>query len=191
MAEYDSQVDLSIDLGDDESDTALQHLLSSLPLEPVVNRTLYEAGITQPVTLTLLITSDETMRNLNKQYRDQDKPTDVLSFPLLDKPIVNAPADQLWMPSEEPGRERAGTGGTKPVFVTPAELTLHLGDIVISWPAVIRQTPEGGHNPTYELLYLLSHGILHLLGYDDQTEAGYQAMIRIQQAVMEATKQKA
>jgi probable rRNA maturation factor len=191
MAEYDSQVDLSIDLGDNESDTALQHMLSSFPLETVVNRTLYEAGITQPVTLTLLITSDETMRNLNKQYRDQDKPTDVLSFPLLDKPIVNAPADQLWMSSEEPGRERAGNGGTKPVFVTPTELTPHLGDIVISWPAVIRQASEGGHNPTYELLYLLSHGILHLLGYDDQTEAGYQAMIRIQQAVMEATKQKA
>jgi len=188
MAEYDSQIDLSIDLGDDEDDAALQHLLSSLPLETVVDRTLYEAGIIQPVSLTLLITGDETMQNLNKQYRGQDKPTDVLSFPLLDKPIVNAPVDQLWMPPEEPGRARAGT---KPVFVTPAELATQLGDIVISWPTVVRQASEAGHNPTYELLYLLSHGILHLIGYDDQTEAGYQAMIRIQQAVMEATKQKA
>jgi probable rRNA maturation factor len=188
MAEHDSQIELSIDLGNDESDTAFQPLLSSLPLEAVVTQTLHKAGITQPVMLTLLITSDETIRNLNKQYRGQDKPTDVLSFPLLDKPIVSAPADQLWMLPDA----RYGEGTQKKqIFVTPAELTMNLGDIVISWPTVVRQAAEAGHKPTYELLYLLSHGVLHLIGYDDQTEAGYQAMIRIQQAVMEATGQKA
>jgi probable rRNA maturation factor len=56
---------------------------------------------------------------------------------------------------------------------------------------VVQQAAETGHSPTYELLYLLSHGVLHLVGYDDQTEAGYQAMIHIQQAVMEATGGKA
>jgi probable rRNA maturation factor len=55
---------------------------------------------------------------------------------------------------------------------------------------VKRQAFELGHNPAYELLFLLSHGVLHLIGYDDQTEAGYQAMIYIQQAVMEANGQK-
>jgi len=188
MAEHDPQIELSIDLGNDENETALQHLLSSLPLEAVVSQTLHKAGIRQPVMLTLLITSDETIRNLNKQYRGQDKPTDVLSFPLLDKPIVNAPADQLWM---LPDAFNGEGPQTKQVFVTPAELTMHLGDIVISWPAVVRQSTKAGHKPAYELLYLLSHGVLHLVGYDDQTEAGYQSMIRIQQAVMEATEQKA
>lgn len=191
MAEHASQVELTIDLGNEESDTTLQHLLSSLPLEAVVNQTLQMAAITQPVMLTLLITSDEAIRNLNKQYRGQDKPTDVLSFPLLDKPIVNAPSDQLWMPPETPAGEIAETGSTKQVFITPPELTTNLGDIVISWPAVVRQAAVAGHDPTYELLYLLSHGVLHLIGYDDQTEAGYQAMVQIQQAVMEATEQKA
>lgn len=191
MAEHASQVELTIDLGNEESDTALQHLLSSLPLEAVVNQTLQMAAITQPAMLTLLITSDEAIRNLNKQYRGQDKPTDVLSFPLLDKPIVNAPADQLWMPPEAPAGEIAVTGSTKQVFITPTELPTNLGDIVISWPAVVRQAAGAGHDPTYELLYLLSHGVLHLIGYDDQTEAGYQAMVQIQQAVMEATEQKA
>lgn len=191
MAEHASQVELTIDLGNEESDTALQHLLSSLPLEAVVNQTLQMAAITQPAMLTLLITSDEAIRNLNKQYRGQDKPTDVLSFPLLDKPIVNAPADQLWMPPEAPAGEIAVTGSTKQVFITPPELPTNLGDIVISWPAVVRQAAGAGHDPTYELLYLLSHGVLHLIGYDDQTEAGYQAMVQIQQAVMEATEQKA
>jgi probable rRNA maturation factor len=191
MAEHASQVELTIDLGNEESDTALQHLLSSLPLEAVVNQTLQMAAITQPVMLTLLITSAEAIRNLNKQYRGQDKPTDVLSFPLLDKPIVNAPADQLWMPPEAPAGEIAETGSTKQVFITPPDLPTNLGDIVISWPAVVRQAAGAGHDPTYELRYLLSHGVLHLIGYDDQTEAGYQAMVQIQQAVMKATEQKA
>ena len=53
-----------------------------------------------------------------------------------------------------------------------------------------RQSSEAGHDPVYELLFLLSHGVLHLIGYDDQTEAGYQAMIRIQHAVLDATGQK-
>lgn len=188
MAEHNSQVELTIDLVTEEDKTDFLSVLPSLPLEAVVSQTLHRAGIIQPVMLTLLITGDETMRNLNKQYRGQDKPTDVLSFPLLDKPIVSAPADQLWMLPDE----LTGEGiQTKQVFVTPAELTMHLGDIVISWPTVVRQAAEAGHKPAYELLYLLSHGVLHLVGYDDQTEAGYQAMIHIQQAVMGVIEQKA
>jgi probable rRNA maturation factor len=188
MAELDSPVELSIELGNEDDQISLRQLLSSFPLEAVVLQTLNKAGIKQPVLLALLITTDETIRYLNKQYRNQDKPTDVLSFPLLEKPIVSAPADQLWKPSDMPHGEEIQT---KQAFVTPPEITMHLGDIVISWPAVIRQSTEAGHNPAYELLFLLSHGVLHLIGYDDQTEAGYQAMILIQQAVMEATEQKA
>lgn len=177
----DALVELSIDLDDEVSDHTFQQQLSSLALETVVNQTLHQAGITQPVTLTLLITNDETIQALNQQYRQQGKPTDVLSFPLLDRPLVNAPGDQLWLSPEE-----AGGTASKQIFITPSELTTNLGDIVISWPTVLRQAAETGHSPTYELLYLLSHGALHLVGYDDQTEAGYQAMIQIQQAVMEA-----
>jgi len=59
---------------------------------------------------------------------------------------------------------------------------------VISWPTVLRQAREAGHSPIYELLYLLSHGVLHLIGYDDQTEAGYQAMVDLQQAILQAMK---
>ena len=66
-------VELSIDLGDEESDHAFQQQLSSLTLETVVNQTLHQAGITQPVTLTLLITNDETIQALNQQYRQQDQ----------------------------------------------------------------------------------------------------------------------
>lgn len=188
MADHNSQVELSIDLGTEEDEITFQHLLSSLPLETVVMQTLSKAEIKQPVQVALLITTDETIQSLNKQYRSQDKPTDVLSFPLLEKPIANAPADQLWLPSDL----LYGEGiQTKQAFVTPPDTITHLGDIVISWPTVIRQAREAGHNPAYELLFLLSHGVLHLVGYDDQTEAGYQSMIRLQQAVMESIGQKA
>ena len=61
----------------------------------------------------------------------------------------------------------------------------NLGDIVISWPTVTRQAEQAGHSPSYELLYLLSHGTLHLVGYDDQTEEGYQAMVRLQESIMQ------
>ena len=67
---------------------------------------------------------------------------------------------------------------------------MNLGDIVMSWPAILRQAQDAEHAPAYELLYLLSHGVLHLVGYDDQTEAGYQAMIRIQQAVLQEVGQE-
>jgi probable rRNA maturation factor len=188
MAEHYSHIELSIDLGNEDDEVAFKRLLSSLPLEAVVLQTLNKAGFKQPVLVALLITNDERIRSLNKQYRNQDKPTDVLSFPLLEKPIVSAPADQLWIPSDMLHGEEIQT---KQIFVTPPDIIMHLGDIVISWPTVIRQATEVGHNPTYELLFLLSHGVLHLIGYDDQTEAGYQSMICLQQAVMEATGQKA
>ena len=189
MADHHSLIELSIDLGNEEEELALKLLLTSIPLEAVVLQTLAEAGIKQPALLALLITTDEIIRSLNKQYRGQDKPTDVLSFPLLEKPIVHAPADQLWMSSELHYGEEIQK--TKHTFITPPGITMHLGDIVISWPTVKRQASAAGHNPEYELLFLVSHGVLHLVGYDDQTEAGYQAMILVQQTVMEATGQKA
>jgi probable rRNA maturation factor len=187
MADHTSQVELSIDLGNEEEELTLKRLLASLPLETVVLQTLSQAGIDQPVLVALLITNDETIRSLNKQYRGQDKPTDVLSFPLLEKPIVSAPAEQLWMGLELREGEEIQTTQT---FITPPNIIMHLGDVVISWPTVKRQASEVGHTPAYELLFLLSHAVLHLVGYDDQTEAGYQSMIRLQQAVIEAIGQK-
>jgi probable rRNA maturation factor len=164
-------------------------------MERVVQYTLEKAGVAQLVMLTLLISDDETIRALNKQYRQQDKPTDVLSFPLLDEPLIDAPAEQLWLiPNEEMDEETSEQPEMvkkKPVFVTPSEISTALGDIVISWPTVLKQAQQVGVRPAYELLYLLSHGVLHLVGYDDQTEAGYQAMVQLQQAVLEAVGQKA
>ena len=81
MGEDDPQVELNIEYSDDGIQHTVLQTLSSSTLELAVKQTLRQAGIVQPVTLSLLITDDETIHSLNKQYRQQDKPTDVLSFP--------------------------------------------------------------------------------------------------------------
>ena len=191
MEEYTSQVELSINTGDEETDATIQELLSTFSLEELLERTLHAAAITQPAMLTLVVTDDATIQDLNKRYRQQDKPTDVLSFPLLDKPLVDAPAEQLWALSEEQTGTVSEMVEDKSTFVTPPELATNLGDIVVSWPTVVHQAAEAGHAPVYELLYLFVHGILHLVGYDDATEAGYSAMVNLQRTVLENMKWKA
>jgi probable rRNA maturation factor len=189
-------VECYINLDEAEQDAALQRIFTNSLPEQVAVCTLRASGVdtaaTQAYTLSLVISDDDEMQALNKQYRHQDKPTDVLSFPLLDAPLIDAPAEQLWMAEEseeEYDDEDSVTEDDKQeehhsVFVTPPELATNLGDIVISWPTVTRQAAQAGHSPVYELLFLLAHGILHLIGYDDQIEAGYAAMVSIQEEVM-------
>lgn len=177
-------IELYINVGNDQQNASVEQMLSSINLDHVVLDTLHEANITEPVMLTLLITDDDGIRDMNQQYRQQNKPTDVLSFPLLEKPLVNAPIDQLWSPQED--ESKLGV----PEFVTPPGSVINLGDIMMSWPTIVRQAKDAGHHPIDELLYLLSHGVLHLIGYDDQTEAGYQTMVRIQQSVLQASRQR-
>ena len=201
MQELAVSIDCSINLAEAEQHAVLQHVLDTALPEQVVTRTLRAARIEvksrphQSYNLSLLITGDEEIQSLNRQYRHLDQPTDVLSFPLLDHPLVAAPEDQLWSASQDD--EHDGTGDEEgeqqhiyPVFITPPELATNLGDIVISWPTVARQAAQAGHSPAYELLYLLSHGVLHLVGYDDQTEAGYAAMVGIQEMVMREVAQQ-
>ena len=104
--------------------------------------------------LTVLLTDDEHLRLLNKQYRGEDHPTDVLSFPSGD-PI--------------PGGEN---------------LLDYLGDIAISVPHAQRQAQAKGHETTAELQLLAVHGVLHLLGYDHETEQDKAEMWRSQEAIL-------
>jgi probable rRNA maturation factor len=178
-------IDLYVSIGNDQQNTSVEQLLSSVNLDEIVLYTLKEAGIEQPVVLTLLITDDNGIRDMNKQYREQDKATDVLSFPLLEKPLVQAPEEQLWPPQvPEEGQQI-------PDFVTPPGAIMNLGDIIMSWPTIVKQATEAKHDALIELLYLLSHGVLHLVGYDDHTEAGYQAMVQMQLSVLHKLGYKA
>lgn len=178
-------IELYVTIDDAQQSAAIEKALEHVNLDEVVALTLREAGIEEQIMLTLLVTDDEGIRDMNKQYREIDKPTDVLSFPLLNEPLVEAPEDQLWSPREVEGQAQAST----PDFITPPGNVTNLGDIVMSWPTLERQAREAGHSTVHELLYLLAHGVLHLVGYDDHTEAGYQAMVGIQQRILNAVKQ--
>lgn len=180
-------IELYVTVSDEQQNTAVEQVLSSVNVDAIVQRTLYSVGITQQTMLTLLVTDEDGIREMNKQYREQDKPTDVLSFPLLEKPLVEAPEDQLWQPQENAETATADT----PAFVNPPGAVINLGDIVMSWPTLVQQANAAGHSAQYELLYLLCHGVLHLVGYDDHTEAGYQAMVSIQERILQEIGQKA
>lgn len=175
--------------------------------------TVDAVGIERSVEVSVLITTDEGIRSLNRDYRGKDEPTDVLSFPLLDEPLVEAPADQLWQPAEESEEGEADASveadfedededdaADTEDFASDAEEVedasgendaddeeswpLHLGDIAIARETVIRQAERAGHSAAYEVAYLFVHGVLHLIGYDDHTDAGFRAMVAIQEAVL-------
>jgi len=112
-------------------------------LEQLAATVLAGEGITGPTELSLLITDDEGIRIINRQYRGIDAPTDVLSFSAL-------PSS-----SEE-------------AFVTPPDGILRLGDIVISYERASDQATEFGHSVRQELGELFVHGLLHILGYDHE-----------------------
>lgn len=180
-------IEMYVTIEDEQQNSRIEQQLSSINLDELVSQTLRMVGIDRQVMLTLLVTDDKGIHEMNQQYRQQDKATDVLSFPLLDAPIVQAPADQLWAPlDEEESKKKKRT----PAFINPPGVITNLGDIVISWPTIERQAASEGHSTVYEFLYLLAHGVLHLIGYDDQTEAGYQAMVRIQEAVLQTLVQE-
>jgi len=107
--------------------------------------------------LTILITGDEQIQELNRRYRGVDAPTDVLSF---------------------------GVVGDEEAFVTPPEASAYLGDIVVSYPRALEQAHEYGHSVEEEMDLLAVHGLLHLLGYDHETEAGRRAMWARQEHVL-------
>lgn len=89
--------------------------------------------------VTVVITTDEAVAELNQQYRDTAGPTDVLSFPAQD---------------------------STPGFVTAPEMAAYLGDIVIALPYTRRQAANLNRSLQDELRLLAVHGVLHLLGYD-------------------------
>jgi probable rRNA maturation factor len=158
---------------DDEAGNEARRLNQPL-LALVAHTTLELAGIHRPVEVNVLVQGDEGLRALNRDYRGKDAATDVLSFPVLDEPLVAAPAEELWQDFTTPEVR----------FITAPGLPLQLGDVAISYPTVIRQAAEAGHSPLHEFAFLLAHGILHLIGFDDQNEAGYQRMVALQNAAL-------
>jgi probable rRNA maturation factor len=90
-------------------------------------------------------------------------------------------------PSAEQSAEDLTDEAESPfAFIAPPDLPLHLGDIVVARDMTERQALQAHHSAGWELAFLVAHGVLHLVGFDDQTDAGYAAMVAHQEAVLRA-----
>jgi len=123
--------------------------------------TLAHEGIDERVELVVVISGDETLHDLNRRHRGVDAATDVLAFPHQTKsppPLA---------------------------FVDAPGLPRYLGDVVISLPRARAQGEEAKNTLQAELQLLVVHGVLHLLGYDDQTGHERARMWRAQKAILD------
>ncbi len=111
-------------------------------LKRVVRAALAAEKASSSSEVTVLIAGQEKVHQLNRTYLEEDRPTDVLSFPML--------------PPE----------ADKTDFVAPPDGMVHLGDIVVSLPQATEQAREHRHSTNREIAILVIHGVLHLLGYD-------------------------
>lgn len=107
------------------------------------------------ISLNVTFTDDETIKEINKEFRDIDKSTDVLSFPSVD---FESPADFSHIKGDEPDYFDPDTG------------ELILGDIMISLEHAHKQADEYGHSFRREIAFLITHSLLHLIGYDHMEE---------------------
>ncbi len=113
--------------------------------------------MTEPLTFGLLITDDECIKRLNLRYRGRDRETDVLAF---------------------------GMQNDQSRFVSPPSVSVHLGDVVVSYPRAVAQAETYGHSIEEELHRLVLHGLLHLLGYDDRSDEERQRMWDRQETIL-------
>jgi len=114
-------------------------------LRSIAELVLSTQGISPNAELGLVITGQERVQQLNRDYRGRDEPTDVLAFSAVEEPQPGAPP-----------------------FVVPPDGILHLGEVIISYPQAVIQAEEHRHSVEREIAILVIHGVLHLLGYDDE-----------------------
>jgi probable rRNA maturation factor len=119
--------------------------------------------------LSVLFTDDEGIRAINREFRDKDAPTDVLSFPAIEYDV----------PGDFSGLE------DKPAdYFNPESGELFLGDIVISVDRALLQAEEYGHTIEREMAFLTAHSMFHLFGYDHMEEADAVLMEQKQENVL-------
>lgn len=133
-----------------------------------IQATLDAEGVTAACEINVLVTNNDGIRIINRESRDLDKPTDVLSFPMFQLEAGNPPAD--WTEYEDPA-----TG------------LVPLGDMCISLERAIAQAEEFGHSTRREVGYLTIHSMLHLLGYDHLDEGEQKRQMRAREEAIAAS----
>lgn len=127
----------------------------------VIENALKYEGIDFATEISLSFVTDDEIRVLNKDFRNIDKKTDVLSFPMYEREDISR------------------------VDLIKEEHNIALGDIVVSFEACERQAEEYGHSYKRELCYLIVHSVLHLLGYDHMEEGEKEAMRLKEERILE------
>ena len=110
----------------------------------VAQTVLKAEGVAPPYEVGLVFTDSETVKQLNRDYRGVDEPTDVLAFYML--------------PQKE----------ADDAFALPPDGVTRLGEVIISYPQAVEQAREHGHSTERELVLLIIHGMFHLLSYDHE-----------------------
>ena len=131
-------------------------------LKKVVATALTNEHASSSAQVSLLITGQEKVHELNRQYLDEDRPTDVLSFPMITPEETSTTA-----------------------FVTPPDGVVHLGEVIISYPQAVIQAEEHGHSADKEIAVLIIHGILHLLDYDHDVPEDERKMKQREKEILE------
>ena len=148
--------------------STLQKFRVSAIIKECIMATLREEHITIPCEINVLITNNTGIRGINQAYRNIDRHTDVLSFPMFDLIPGQPPED--W--SE---------------YIDPDTGLCPLGDMAISLEQAIAQAKEFGHSTRREIGYLTIHSMLHLLGYDHMDDGPEKKQMRSREEAISAT----
>ncbi|MEA5026382.1 Endoribonuclease YbeY [bioreactor metagenome] len=125
--------------------------------ELIADQTQRKLKLDKQYSLSVIFVTDEQIKIINRDYRQIDKPTDVISFASLDH------MEPFELEAEE----------------------VELGDIFISVDAINRQAAEYGHSNLREASFLFMHGLLHLLGYDHMTSQDESVMFTLQDTILD------
>ena len=144
----------------DEQD--LKHGVTEDWLEKLVNQCLLYENINYSCEVGVTFVEDETIRNLNREHRNIDRKTDVLSFPML-----------------------SDVHNIEKTDIDPETGLVYLGDIVISVETAMQQADEFGHSLEREIAFLIVHSMMHLMGYDHIDEIDRKVMREHEEAVLD------
>ena len=135
-----------------------------LPYEKIIRDVIEEAmdyeGCPYEAEVSVVLTDNPSIQEINRDYRQIDRPTDVLSFPMVD---YERPAD----------------------YFNPETGDVMLGDMIVSVDKVEEQAEKDGHSQARELAFLVAHSMLHLFGYDHMEEEERLVMERKQAEILE------
>ena len=157
---------------ENETDVSFPFTMQEI-LEQIMETVLETENCPYETTVNLLLTDRNGIREYNREYRDLDKETDVLSFPNI--PFIKA-GDFTVVEEDEAA------------YFDPDSGELVLGDIILSADHVAAQAQEYGHSLLREFAFLTAHSMFHLCGYDHMTPQEAALMERKQEEVLEQLK---